>query len=638
MPPDYLGSIPAAEQEQFLDNYETWKATKKPKLKDEKKVHLPNRHLNDEERRRLAKMVEDDVNDKNEQEIDTTFGDKAYFTFDRLARECPEMARQFIEIGEELLERTNQQLPEGNKMLLLKRQCLVLLTYGPRTTRNFDFRIVRKGVPKLKGQLPHIDAPSVVLDLPSGVEAFLSAFFTMTKRSATRMYFDMSLDELLDGKTWGDDAETNEWILRQLMFAHMFAFEIQASKNDEAVKNGQWEASPPGSVEFFRPGSRWHSGNEGLMESELPEVVLLFEFAWEPIAAFYDTHFYAEGGFGQHPWNAKTASYQLGKVRKHTHSLSQATAPAPPAKASGGQGTLKYEGAGVTSITLEMGWAYLIRSNVTAAPFVHKTGPNASIGGKVERLVIIISGHFPGDPTVSEHDLLRKESYLSHLYHYRYLKQGVVRGALPREKEIVYIQKEEQVPAEDLIDTKSTELPDIPHGPLEEKLFSRLKRAAGGVHHAGKLILFSKYDTGMEHETPANKANLKEAYENIKNNLPRLVKSEIVECNDYQRMDPKNPESPTIREAWTQVARGMGRDLGVPDAQRFQVFAVRLVDQAALSFHLDQLGLGPSVYVGVLKTEDAYKVLLAKVKQGPRYFLIVCPDVFFIVCLMCACR
>ena len=231
------------------------------------------------------------------------------------------------------------------------------------------------------------------------------------------------------------------------MFAHMFAFEIQNAKDKEAVKNGEWEASLPGSVEFFRPGSRWHSGNEGLMESELPEVVLLFEYAWKPIADFYDTHFYAAGGFGQHPWDDKTAAFQLGEVRKHTYSVSQARAPppAPPAKASGGQGTLKFEGAGVSSITLQTGWAYLIRSGVTAAPFVHKTGPNESCEGKVERLAIIISGHFPGDPTVSEHDLLRKESYLSYLYHYRYLNQGVAREAAPREKEIVYIQEDEQV-------------------------------------------------------------------------------------------------------------------------------------------------------------------------------------------------
>ena len=165
-----------------------------------------------------------------------------------------------------------------------------------------------------------------------------------------------------------------------------------------------------------------------------------------------------------------------------------------------------------------------------------------------------------------------------------------------------------------------------------------MKKVAAGIRNAGKLILFSNFDTGMEHETPENKANLKEAYENMKQNLPHLVDSKIVEYNDHQKMDRSHPESPTVREAWTKVARGMGRDLGVPDAERFQPFAVRLVDEAALSFHLDQLGFGPSVYVGVLATKDAYKVLFAKVKQGTRSFSIVCPDVFFIVCLMCACR
>ena len=75
----------------------------------------------------------------------------------------------------------------------------------------------------------------------------------------------------------------------------------------------------------------------------------------------------------------------------------------------------------------------------------------------------------------------------------------------------------------------------------------------------------------------------------------------------------------------------MARDLGVPDAKGFQVFGVRLVDEAALSYHLDQLGFGPSVMVAVLETKDAYKVLFAKVKQGapvPRSFVIVCPEVF----------
>jgi hypothetical protein len=75
----------------------------------------------------------------------------------------------------------------------------------------------------------------------------------------------------------------------------------------------------------------------------------------------------------------------------------------------------------------------------------------------------------------------------------------------------------------------------------------------------------------------------------------------------------------------------MAKDLRVPGAEGFHVFSVRIVKEAALRYHLDQKGLGPSVMVGVLTTKDAYKVLFAKVKQGPpvrRSFFIVCPEVF----------
>jgi hypothetical protein len=620
--------MPAAERQHFLEKYEAWKAAKKPKLDEEKEFQLHAR-LSNEDHRQLAQWVEDTVT-VDDPAINTTFGDKVYVTFERLEKDFPKMAAEFIAIGENLLEWKNQQLPEKNKMLRLKRQCLVLLTYGPNTQRGFDFRNAKKskrrgGRPPLKGQLPHTDAPSVPRGLPPDVEAFYSAFYSMTKRSSTRMFFDMSLDELLDGKTWGEDAETNKWILWQLMFAHMFAFEIQAAKNEEAVKTGEWEVSEPGRVDWFRPGSRWHSGNVGLNQSTLPEVVLLFEFAWFKIAKFYDNNFNAGGGFGQHPWDDKVAESQLKEVQEHTFNMSQITAP--PAQASG---TLKFEGAGVSSITLKEGWAYLMRSKLTAAPFVHKTGPNESNEGDVERVVIIISGHFPGDPTVSEHGLLHKGSYLSHLYHYRYKNQGVAREALPREKKVEYIPEDEQVRAEDLIDTDSIEVPEIPHGPLSQEIFKSLRRLARGRKSSGKLIIFSKFDSGMEQETAENKANLKEAYENIKN-WPRLTNSKIVEYNDHEKKDQTNPQAPTIRSLWNTFARNMARDLGVPDAKGFQVFGVRVVDEAALSYHLDQLGFGPSVMVAVLETKAAYKVLVAKVKQGapvPRSFVIVCPEVF----------
>jgi hypothetical protein len=631
--------MPAAERTQFLEKYEAWKAAKNPKLDEEKEFQLQHARLSNEDHMQLAEWVENKVDDTA---IKTTFGDKVYVTFESLEQDLPQMAAEFIAIGEELLKWINQQLPETNKMLRLKRQCLVLLTYGPNTQRGFDFREGkkqkrRKGkrrpkiTPPMKGQLPHTDAPSVPRGLPAGVEAFYSAFYTMTPRSSTSMYFDMTLDELLDGKTWGEDAETNKWILWQLMFAHMFAFEIQATKNEAAVKNGEWEVSEPGRVDWFRPGSRWHAGNVGLNQSTLPEVVLLFEFAWWEIADFFANNFNDGGGFGQHPWDDKVAESQLKEVQKHTFNMSQITAPppggpAPPAQASG---TLKFEGEGVSSITLEQGWAYLIREVERNALFVHKTGPNKSIGGDVDRLVIIISGHFPGDPTVSEHGLLRKGSYLSNLYHYRYKNQGVAREA-PSEKEVEYIQEVEQVRAEDLIDTKSTEVPEIPHGPLSMEIFKRLRQLARGVRNTGKLIIFSKFESGMEHETSENKANLKEAYENMIN-WPFLSDSQIVEYNDHQRKDQRNPQSPTVRSIWNTIARAMAKDLRVPGAEGFHVFSVRIVKEAALRYHLDQKGLGPSVMVGVLTTKDAYKVLFAKVKQGPpvrRSFFIVCPEVF----------
>ena len=114
MLPDYAALLQGADRQQFVEEYKAWKAAKQPQLKDEKKCHLPDRHLTDEDRRSLAKMVEDSEKDKD---IDTTFGDKVYFTFERLAQDFPKMAAEFIAIGEELLEWINQRLPENNKML-----------------------------------------------------------------------------------------------------------------------------------------------------------------------------------------------------------------------------------------------------------------------------------------------------------------------------------------------------------------------------------------------------------------------------------------------------------------------------------------------------------------------------------------
>ena len=320
--PDYTEGMTAAERTQFLEEYEAWKAETKLELSEEKS-EIKVRALNDDDRSQLAAWV--DAND-----LPTTFGAKVYGGFKNLAMTLPALASEFDDIGKGLLETLNSKLPEDNRMVRMKNQELALLTYGPNAPRVWDFKQRKKKSKRkgqnLKGQLPHIDAPAPVPDIPVKIEPFYSSFVTMTpKRSATRMFFDMDLAELLGGKTWGKDVETNKWILRRLQFVHMRAFEIQAEKNQQAVKAGEWEVSEAGRVEWFRPGSRWHSGNVGLNESTLPEVVLLFEFAWEPIAKFFDERFNAAGGFGQHIWDNKVASTMLKEVQEHTFNMSQGT-------------------------------------------------------------------------------------------------------------------------------------------------------------------------------------------------------------------------------------------------------------------------------------------------------------------------
>lgn len=267
--------------------------------------------------------------------------------------------------------------------------------------------------------------------------------------------------------------------------------------------------------------------------------------------------------------------------------------------------------------------SYLIRQPVPAT-FVHQTGPCVGLDTQVIRLLLVIHGHFPGDPTMSEHEHLRKKTFLSHLYHFGYVDQGVERDAPLESRKIKIIEKDAQVRAEGLIDTESTLVPSIPHGPLSEKTFKSLLAQTEGLRRQGVLLFTGITGTGsgMENETLENKRNLEEALANIMK-YP-LLNSVPVPYNNFEKTkrDQNTAEKPTIRGKWNKIARAMGTDLCVKDAEHFEVFSVLLVDDAALRKHNDRLGLGQSAYVTVLKTNDAYKVLFAAVKQGD------CPDVY----------
>ena len=107
-------------------------------------------------------------------------------------------------------------------------------------------------------------------------------------------------------------------------FCSHAAFELQAEKNKEAVRTGEWKASEAGSVFSFDPNRRWHAGQEALKESSLPEFLVLFQFALAPIAEFYDAHLDVGGGFGQHAWCAETARSQLEEVQTSTFDMTEA--------------------------------------------------------------------------------------------------------------------------------------------------------------------------------------------------------------------------------------------------------------------------------------------------------------------------
>jgi hypothetical protein len=148
------------------------------------------------------------------------------------------------------------------------------------------------------------------------VDPFLTVFYTLTPRAEEVLYFDWRLDELLQGKTWGEDEKTNKWILWRLYFAHRCAFEMQAAINEEAVRTGTRRVCKPGNVKVFRPDRLWHAGMEGLHESKQPEVLLVLEYALAPIAEHFETHFNATGGFGQHAWTPAIARSQLAEVKR----------------------------------------------------------------------------------------------------------------------------------------------------------------------------------------------------------------------------------------------------------------------------------------------------------------------------------
>ena len=316
--PDYLEQILPEKRPKFLAAFKAFKDETPLRLSTTKEFKIPVRPLKGLDVGRVASWVE-----KN-RKITTTKAHKVYIPFEELSqgkKKCSTLRDAFAEIGDGLVAIINEDhMPKGHRMKALKNQHIVLLTYGAKTKRKFGFR---EQFQTFLSQLAHVDAPAVPRGTPAGVVPLYSVFLSMTRRSATSLYFDLSLDELLRGKTWGKNKKTNEWILWRLMFAHMCAFEMQAVKDNETARTGERQVSEPGSAILFESGKLWHAGMEGLEESTQPEVLLLFQYGLEKIADLFDRRFNAAGGFGQHPWTAAIAQKQLQEVQKSTYDVSK---------------------------------------------------------------------------------------------------------------------------------------------------------------------------------------------------------------------------------------------------------------------------------------------------------------------------
>jgi hypothetical protein len=315
--PNYLEQISPAKKLEFLAAFEAFKAKTPLKLSTTKEFMIPVRPLEVADVGRLASWV-----GGRNRRITTTKARKVYVKFAKLAKgNCSKLRDAFAETAHGMVAKINKEhMPQGHRMAEMKQQHIVLLTYGAKTKRRFGFR---EELQIFLNQLAHVDAPAVPRGTPAGVVPLYSLFVSMTRRSATSLYFDLSLDELLCGKTWGEDEQTNEWILWRLMFAHMCAFEMQAVKDKETERTGERQVSEPGSAILFEPGKLWHAGMEGLEESTQPEVLLLLQYGLERIVEQFDRCFNAAGGFGQHPWTAEIAQTQLQEVQEYTHDLSK---------------------------------------------------------------------------------------------------------------------------------------------------------------------------------------------------------------------------------------------------------------------------------------------------------------------------
>ena len=207
--------------------------------------------------------------------------------------------------------------------------------------------------------------------------------------------------------------------------------------------------------------------------------------------------------------------------------------------------------------------------------YAHQTGPPETGQTEVVRNVVVFGVRIPGKRTVSE--------------------EGHLDNSEPE--------------PEDGIDTEFTQVPDVPHGLLSDAVLRSVQRVISEIKKHGTMV----FTTMPKSDTETNNANIKEARKNmLKSN------ANLRPINDFIRFKHGESESPFIRDFCTKLVRTIATELRVPDAQYMVAESARHVIDPADLLHIDSPVLGPGVLVVATGAQSAYKVMLARMKEGCR--------------------
>jgi hypothetical protein len=305
--PDYKKKLSKAEKAIWEEEYNIWKE-KIPATSSMNSFSVELGELSPDDILAIRSVMDDEDFD-----IDVTKGYRAYFPVRKLSVKCPPQGLLLDDVAEKVLRIIGQ----GTGYLRLKNQDILLVTLDENDG------IMRYAKHQQRHQqLGHLDVINAVKGIPEAAKLLLTVFVSLNKRSEPSFYGDMSLARLRSGvDSFTTPQAKNDWLLRQLEFAHTLTFEKQKVLNEEAALRGEWPSCETGTCYAFDPQKEYHAGQPKLRSSKGPELLLILQFALAPMAEFWDSRLNTGEGFGQHAWTAQMAESMLSRADDGTVDL-----------------------------------------------------------------------------------------------------------------------------------------------------------------------------------------------------------------------------------------------------------------------------------------------------------------------------